>query len=388
MKKSNLIALIVITISIVGFISCDDSTTIIEDINPEPVAACMEFSTMDNLITELPRKVFFINNNEGWVRGYNANFDALFLYTNDGGENWIEMPTGLDFIEADAAYTQFHFINSTEGYLNTGYPETINYTTNKGASWQEIDFGNLNLRNFYGMASNSSQTIVAAKTSVVGSDSFDRLYFISNTMHQVVNDLLIPFDLHNARDIHFTDAGVINISHVYFSDTEEVKFAHSEDFGVNWTFTTIDMNSIHPYENSHDMVFPTDNVGYFTGYDSTQGTEQGTYIFKTTNGGATWNKIEIETHSGLNLSQLAFADENNGLALGHLAGDLGLYKTTNGGNNWELINCFNDVEGVITLTSPMSLTYPSVNKGFVLSSHNVNGDYEEFQPRLYKYTGQ
>ena len=388
MKKTIFTTATIITISIMGFISCEDSTTIIDDINPDPVAECMQFSAMDNLIAELPRKVFFLNNNEGWVRGYNSNFEGTFLYTSDGGENWIEMPTELDFTEADAAYTQFYFINSTDGYLNTGYPETINYTTDKGASWQEIDFGNLNLKDFYGIASNSTQTIVAANTSVVDSETHNRLYFISNATHQVVADLLTPFELNNARDINFTDNGVINISYVYFSNTDEIKFAHSEDFGVNWTFSTIDMNSIYPYENDHDMVFPSDNIGYFTGYDTTVGAGEGTFIFKTTNGGASWNKIEIETHSGLNLSQLAFSDENNGLALGHIMGDSGLYKTTNGGNNWELINCFNDVEGIITYTSPISLSYPSINKGFVLSIHNVNGDYEEFQPRLYKYTGQ
>jgi len=385
----NTIKFLAIVLVVFSITSCDTSSIVEDIIIPEPEEACMQYSSINNLITEIPRKVNFINENEGWIRGYNASGENVFIHTNDGGDNWNEIGVGLDFIEADAGYAQFYFINSTDGYLNTGYPETINYTTDKGASWQEIDFGDLDIRNFYGIASNSSQTVVAAKTREVGSnDKYNRLYFISNSTHQVVTDLLIPFELYNARDIHFTDAGIINISHLYFSDTDEVKFAHSEDFGVNWTFSTIDMNSIDPHENSHDMVFPTDNVGYFTGYDSTQSTEQGANIFKTTNGGATWNKIEIETHSGLNLNQLAFADENNGLALGHLPGDLGLYKTSDGGNTWELINCFNDAQGIITNTSPISLSYPSINKGFILSTHNVNGDYEEFQPRLYKYTGQ
>ena len=76
--------------------------------------------------------------------------------------------------------------------------------------------------------------------------------------------------------------------------------------------------------------FPSDNVGYIVGEDST--------ILKTINGGQTWealgmNGISITSFDD-NFTDIDFIDENTGFLV---SGYSGTYKTTDGGQTWILV---------------------------------------------------
>jgi photosystem II stability/assembly factor-like uncharacterized protein len=89
---------------------------------------------------------------------------------------------------------------------------------------------------------------------------------------------------------------------------------------------------------------------------STTGWAVGNIITKTTDGGATWQLIASGTPE---LISIAFADENNGLAVGWGGTIL---KTTNGGINWvsqESGNSFDNLNGV---------AYPNKNLGIAVTS--------------------
>lgn len=76
--------------------------------------------------------------------------------------------------------------------------------------------------------------------------------------------------------------------------------------------------------------FPSNNVGYIVGEDST--------ILKTINGGQTWetlgmNGISISSLSD-NFTDIDFIDENTGFLI---SGYSGTYKTTDGGQTWAIV---------------------------------------------------
>lgn len=83
------------------------------------------------------------------------------------------------------------------------------------------------------------------------------------------------------------------------------------------TGTTKKLNSIS---------FPSNNVGYIVGMDST--------ILKTVNGGQTWELLGMNgilvLNSNDDFTDVHFVDENTGF----LAGYSGVYKTTDGGQTW------------------------------------------------------
>jgi photosystem II stability/assembly factor-like uncharacterized protein len=80
---------------------------------------------------------------------------------------------------------------------------------------------------------------------------------------------------------------------------------------------TISTSSTSP-ESFSFISFVDDNIGYAGGGN----------IYKTTDGGNTWNSI---ANTSLSVNSLSFPSENIGYATSN---DNWLYKTTDGGNNW------------------------------------------------------
>ena len=85
--------------------------------------------------------------------------------------------------------------------------------------------------------------------------------------------------------------------------------------------------------NARDMFFVDDNIGFVVGYNGA--------IFKTTNAGTTWRKLNSGTT--LHLHSVYFIDENVGFVSSHTMSDCldadcdkgsVLLKTINGGDTW------------------------------------------------------
>ncbi len=112
-----------------------------------------------------------------------------------------------------------------------------------------------------------------------------------------------------------------------------------------------------------DVFFINPNVGWVVNGDRR--------IFKTTNGGATW---QLKFTAGGYLRSVGFADSLNGWA-GSLDSNTVLYATTDGGNTWSLVTSFSP-------TRPAGICGISVvNNSVVYAS----GRYSD-SPRVIKTT--
>jgi len=100
--------------------------------------------------------------------------------------------------------------------------------------------------------------------------------------------------------------------------------------GVSWNEVS---NNLPGIGNVHitDQQFIDSNTGYYVGIDFYPDPVPCCYdgvIYKTTDSGLNWNLVY--RHGAEQLQEIYFKDENNGIALDHIA----LVSTTNGGLNW------------------------------------------------------
>lgn len=116
------------------------------------------------------------------------------------------------------------------------------------------------------------------------------------------------------------------------------KIYKSVDGGENWTkiFDSIPPSSGGVLLDFKKIFFVNDTVGYVTGYM--------TSLYKTTNGGLTWQNIPFP--SGLvNISMIYFLNNDTGFVCGNFGA---LQKTTNGGLTWTPVSF-----GIFTYISSM-----------------------------------
>jgi len=113
------------------------------------------------------------------------------------------------------------------------------------------------------------------------------------------------------------------------------KILLTEDSGIHWKVID-DFDSLR----LNDLCFIDDNIGWLIGY-SNEETLTG-MIFKTTNGGYTWDTMYVQNTNYSSFSTIQFIDSENGWAAGKSADSFEtngeLLKTTDGGFNWSLVN--------------------------------------------------
>ncbi len=265
------------------------------------------WSTIYAAGTSLIWNINFVNADTGMVVG----IDAPIAVTTDAGLTWTLRNTGIpatsDFFDID--------IRQNTIYI-TGDSYDIYSTTDLGVTWNAIDYTD----------PSSSWVAGTFKSGFISDNEFVTVgsYGIVNKTIISPNSTIafgkwlkagITYDIWaespTGRVILVGSAG---ISGVTFDQA-----MYSTDGGITWAIATNASSAVTFYSLS--MV--SSLVGYAACADH--------YVYKTTDGGASWIQVTQPIVSLSDLRTASFLDENNG----YVFGEAGLgYKTTDGGTTW------------------------------------------------------
>lgn len=252
--------------------------------------------TYDNLWA-----VYFKDANNGVAFG-GATRGTVFIRTTDGGQNWLpeNIPCGVQ-------------LNTINGFgdelIVSGSSGVIMRTTDFGNTWQmltPIPNGNVN-------------SIAALSDNLVIGGGFNSVFL--KTTDRGVNW---------QGGFVSADGSAPNIQGIYFVNENVGYSAHSYGMAAKTTDGGQTWKQVIPVTLSattslYAPFFLDENYGFIVGKES----NNVDIIYKTTNGGLTW---DTKTNSfATNLRGVAFKDVNNGIVVGE---KLKAAFTTDGGVTW------------------------------------------------------
>jgi len=279
--------------------------------------------------------VFFIDQTQGWVVGKKSlgpeTWSQIILHTTDGGDSWIEQYSFTEsFYSFYLRLNAVQFINDQIGWavgtsVSRGDATTsgILFTNDGGLNWsqqgQDVSVGEIVDVYFF-----NGQNGWALTNATTSPDGFIQLLKTNNggTTWELIN---------TGQKGTITIGYAIRAGKIFFQDENKgwVLGAQSDlirtlDGGNNWSSVTLPFQ----YYNTHSMVFSDEENGIICGETN--------YI--TADGGDNWTENNLSTKT---LTDITFI----GSKLGWIVGEGGeIYKTVDGGTTWNHID--NPVTGV------------------------------------------
>ncbi|WP_442267285.1 YCF48-related protein [Tenacibaculum sp. ZS6-P6] len=253
----------------------------------------------------------FVNENVGFVT---QAHDDIYK-TTDAGETWIEMSTRTQTI------FDFHFLDENNGFATGEYGAT--YKTNDGGnSWNQIFFQS-------GFFEGTSMYSIYFQDNNIGYATGERGRIIKTT------------DGGNTWSSHSENYNSFSDLKIFDSGTGFVRsggnYYKTTDFGDNWSY----ISSVNHFSYCSGSYFVSENLGYSIGGGIGD-------VFKTTDGGVSWDKLDINVDEGLR--SIFFINNNVGFISGGF-NQKKVMKTTNGGNTWSQVS--DQLFGNIQFTSDL-----------------------------------
>jgi photosystem II stability/assembly factor-like uncharacterized protein len=386
----------------------------------------------------LLRGIDFIDANQGWIAGIKtidartsfAEVESVIYYTNDGGQNWQEQPTGyetvltdVDFISSQQGWAvgfqmssggddgiilrttdggatwddapeknspdwpivlwDVEFLDTTQGYaVGTGLGQfSVWQTTDGGLTWDSPNIFRGPLT-FEGTSSLYGLAVSGNRLVAVGDNDFTT---ISENPWRVDNPATIPDELGETFSTSYINTHY-QFEDVYFTDEQngwaigwrsyqpgflgQVIF-HTSDGGQTWQTQYEDAPNLSSLFDIHrlDSVYFTDaQNGWAVGTSN----DQHEAILHTTDGGQTWLEQGQELYSSWHLEFFAveFLDHQNGWALAtdnFPSQNVFLAHTTDGGSHWNWVDT--GIQGNIAIgfaTVQGDVTFTDANHGWVV----------------------
>ena len=312
-----------------------------------------------------------------WAVGLNemTNTNQIY-YSNDGGESWelqySDMDLSIFMVGLDMADNSTGFI---AGVYMVWFPDAAGcgaQTANGGGSWNPISSPDAFISNFYSVTTlNSQESHLLGSWGMQTTNGLFSTYDGGNswetnsvpTAHWTVSADFVgseqiwvaagiwPTDEENSNapvQPYFHDLGIMDYEN-YNIDREiyEASIWHSTNGGNSWV-QQFDSNNLG-YLSDIDMV--NENLGIAVG----SGNNFNSQIYRTVNGGATWNQISFSSQNQHNLIEIQMVNANDGWAMGYSPNGPGgqpgtaILKTTDGGQSWTLLS-MNEPIGLLGLS--------------------------------------
>ncbi len=295
------------------------------------------------LITEsYPGKqddIAFINEKEGWyVNGYGSIY-----HTNDGGENWEKQ------LEKKGTFFRcIAFVDSLNGFAGTvgtdyfpNVTDTIPLyrTTDGGKTWHPVSYEGPYVKGLCAIDIVKEQFINHGKTDYkVHIYAVGRVGSPANMMEShdggstwkstpIKNGkMLFDIDMFDPKNGIACSASSDDIS------KSNALILKTNDGGKTWKKV---YQSKRPFETTWKVSFPTEKVGYATiqSYNPDPNAKQ-QRIAKTTDGGETWQEINLVEDANAREFGIGFIDENHGFVGTMNSG----YETKDGGKTWSTVD--------------------------------------------------
>lgn len=321
--------------------------------------------------------------NIGWAVGLthwdkdNKQYCGTILKTTNGGTDWTVQSVGIN-----ADLYEVHFIDTNTGWA-VGDSGTIVHTVNGGETWTVQD-AETNL-NFKSVSFTNSENGWAVANQVIHYDPFDepdgwqgRIFHTTDGGENWTEQNL-PADAGLIHCIYFQNnqkgwaAGIRNDELDFIMETSGAMY-YTEDGGVNWTEKYApDINVVFT-----NIYFITEKRGWTVGFAGSSGETGGT-IFKTTDGGDTWQRIA----ENYKLWQIGFVDSLKGYAVGmayNSAWGPPVLRTMDGGDSWNTIRMeeHDGFTGLYALKVFDDKVIAIGDKGYVATSTDPWGDLGMF----------
>ena len=284
--------------------------------------------------------ITFINENEGWyVNGYGSIY-----HTKNSGETWEKQ------LEKKGTFFRcIAFVDSLRGFAGTVgtdyFPDVTDTiplygTIDGGKTWNPVSYAGPYVKGLCAMDIVKEQYINHGKRDYkihiygvgrVGSPanmmvSHDGgLNWTSNSMNK---DCKMLFDI----KMFDKNNGIVCAASDEDMEKSNALILKTSDGGKTWKKV---YQSNRPFEGTWKASFPTKEVGYVTiqSYNPDPNVKQ-QRIAKTTDGGETWNEINLVEDAGAREFGIGFIDENHGFVGTMNSG----YETKDGGKTWTKVN--------------------------------------------------
>lgn len=248
------------------------------------------------------RDIYFPSINTGYAVGGMHPVGALVMKTTNNGINWVTL-SGITTLQPliNSWLNSVYFLNENTGYI-AGYNGTLMKTTNGGIIWDQQVIGTtFYLNDIYFTNLNtgyiSGQNGILKKTTNAGSNWFDLQTGVGSDINSIFfrNDNTGYIAGYNGYIGKTTNAGsnwslqqlsfaitTVDWTSIYFADDntgyavgQQVVEFKTTNAGLNWFFQL-------PIEvgNLESVYFTSPDTGYATGVDF-----YGGLILKTSNGG-------------------------------------------------------------------------------------------------------
>ncbi|MBN2031528.1 T9SS type A sorting domain-containing protein [bacterium] len=292
-------------------------------------------SGMDGILND----VFFHDSQNGWAVGGDWSY-ATLLRTSDGGDTWIPQ-SGMPTYSGDALMLQsVYFIDYNTGWIAGGDDLTMK-TINGGVTWQPIDWSWVEYRT-----------------------NPHSVFFADENHGWVVGQYVLYTSdggIHWDNQMHIPGGLILYYQSVFAADADNAfivgpgsKIYQTHDGGENWV-----KKISGPTEDLYDLFFVNSQTGWAVGEDYV--------LMKTTDGGTNWTPYYYDV-DGLRFTSIHFCDEDTGYAAGDLY--VGpylngvIYKSTDGGYAWTLLP-----ETNFFRSTPRSIFFLDENRGWAVGDN-------------------
>lgn len=291
-----------------------------------------------------------------------TRFNKFLSRTTDDGATWTNYlcPANSASNSGSFLHGEFAFRDSLFGIIpgpKTG-PTTVYRTSDGGKSWvQSSQFPDLTDAHVRPLIWFNDTTVFAYSTK----SPFQFLYRSTNAGLSWNASAVVK---NGIGDIYFTSSSKIILT---IEEGPQERINGSVDGGITWSLLYQNPNS-----NSNGVraiSFLDDQIGLVVGANGK--------IYKTSDGGITWDRMEKGFHAGW--LDIHFMKEDRGIVCGvnQDSGNDGgaVALTTNGGELWEF--------KTVPLLSALSLSFPDDVNGFICGEANY---YQGTNPLVMKTT--